>query len=68
MTIKEVLDNLSDSQKRQLYYAFESEVSQYIELPDSKFIGVNIGHLKHLNVELATGVWAVGQIKGKEDE
>jgi len=65
MTIKEVLDRLSDEQRRQLNYAFESEVAHYIELADGKFVGVNIERLKHLDVQINTGVWSIGKIKGK---
>lgn len=62
--IKEILDKLKPDQKRLLMYAFENEFSQYITLPDNKFIGVNAHNIKHLQVEEQAGKWAYGSVKG----
>lgn len=59
-TIKDTLDNLSPEQKRQLMYAFEHMLSQYISLPDGKFIGVHVDKIKNLHVTQKAGVWAIG--------
>ena len=63
MSIKSTLDSLPPEKRRQLLYAFENEFAQFIELPDGKFIGVNVTPIKHLHVEESAGVWAVGAIK-----
>jgi hypothetical protein len=49
-------------------YGFENSFSQYICLPGGRFIGVNIGNVKHLEIEQSAGVWAIGKIKGACDE
>ena len=63
MSIKTILDSLSDEQRRQLMYAFEHEFSQFIKLPENKFIGVNISPIGHLKIQEAVGKWAYGDIK-----
>jgi hypothetical protein len=67
VTIKETLNKLSESQKRQLSYAFENEFTQFVEYEPGKFVGVNVNHLKHLQVESSAGAWSTGSIKGKND-
>jgi hypothetical protein len=43
--------------------AFENEFEQYIELPDNKFVGVNVGPVQHLIITESAGQWAYGNIK-----
>ncbi len=62
--IKQLLDKLKHEERRQLMYAFEHQVSQYIELPDGKYLGVNTQHIKHLQAEEVAGSWSYGIIKG----
>ena len=66
MSIKSTLDSLSVEQQRQLLYAFENEFAQFIELPNKRFIGVNVSPIKHLRVEESAGAWAIGEIKKGE--
>jgi hypothetical protein len=72
MSIKDVLDGLSDEQRRQLMYAFEHQFSQFIKLPKdtenkTKFIGVNVKPIKHLRITEEAGVWATGEVLGDSD-
>jgi len=60
--IKMILDNLTEEQRAQLMYAFEQQISQYIELSDNRFIGVNVNTLKTLKIRESNGVWAYGEI------
>ena len=43
-------------------YAFENEFAQYIELGNSKFVGVNVEPLTNLRILEAAGVWSYGTI------
>jgi hypothetical protein len=63
MSIKEKLESLNEQDKRQLMYAFEHQIEQYIPLPDGNFIGVNVQNVPHLVITESTGVWATGEIK-----
>lgn len=65
MSIKTILDSLPNEQKRQLMYAFEHGFEQFIELPEGKFVGVNVTPIKHLEVTESAGKWAIGNVKGK---
>ena len=67
-TIKETIDSLKEYERRQLMYGFENSFSQYICLPGGRFIGVNIGNVKHLEIEQSAGVWALGKIRGACNE
>jgi len=64
MTIKETLSSLSDKERRLLMYAFEHSLGQHVTLPDNRFIGVNVEHIKNLEIEESAGVWAVGKVRG----
>ena len=61
--IREILDGLPQPQKNQLMMAFENDFEQYIELPNDKFIGVNVGPVRHLRIVESAGQWAYGDIK-----
>ena len=67
-TIKDALDSLREYERRQLMYGFEHSFSQFVCLPNGRFIGVNIKNIKHLEVEQEAGVWAIGKIKGTCEE
>ena len=61
--IKVILAILTSEQRKQLMYAFEREYSQFIELADNKFIGVNITEASNLEVTEERGVWSYGRIR-----
>ena len=63
--IKEILKSLTLEERKQLMYAFENEFTQYIDLPNNKFIGVNIQSIKCLEILESKGVWSYGK-KNKE--
>lgn len=63
MTIKEVLNTLPDKDRRLLMYAFEHELSQYVELEGNMYIGVNISGNKRLIPDSEAGVWSYGKVK-----
>ena len=65
-TFRERLDALTDDERRLLQYAFEQQIDgQFVTLPNNKFIGVNVQHVRHLQVEESIGCWAYGTIKSK---
>ena len=64
-TMRDRLNNLSIDHQRQLQYAFEQQFSQFVEIGDSKFVGVNVKHIAHLQIEESAGTWSYGTIKGK---
>ena len=68
MTIKSTLDKLPPEQKKQLMYAFEHELAQYVPIDNGNFIGVNVDPIKHLKVTERAGVWAIGEIKNERKE
>ncbi len=61
--IKELLNRLQPFERRQLMYAFDQEIAQYIELDGGIFVGVHVEPLKHLVIEEQAGVWACGKVK-----
>lgn len=61
--IRDTLNGLTTEQQRQLMYAFENEFSQFIRLPDDKFIGVNINQVRNLKITESAGKWAYGDVK-----
>lgn len=61
--IKEIMDKLSEEDKKQLMIAFEGEFTQIVELGDSKFIGVNVVDSETHNILEQTGVWSYGELK-----
>ena len=67
-TMRDRLNRLTVQQQRQLQYSFENQFSQYIELPDNKFIGVGVQSLKHLQIEESAGTWSYGTLKGNPNE
>lgn len=67
--IKNVLDRLTSEEQKQLMHAFEHGFEQYVELPDNKFIGVNVTPIKHLKITESAGNWYYGDImKGDKNE
>ena len=64
--IREILDSLVDSERNRLMVAFENDFEQYIELPNDKFVGVNVGPVCNLQILESAGQWAYGNIKRGE--
>jgi hypothetical protein len=66
--IREVLDSISDEDRRFLQIAFEHELAQFVKLKDHKgiyngeYIGVNCHQIKNLTPQMTAGVWSVGKI------
>jgi len=63
MTMRERLNSLSVDQQRRLQYAFEQQFSQYVEIGDNKFVGVNITGQRNLKILESAGTWVYGEIK-----
>lgn len=66
--LKEVLDNLTDEQRKQLMYAFENDLSQHVDLPGGRYIGVNTSHVRHLHASESAGKWSYGVNKAEQGE
>ena len=61
MILKSVLDRLETKDRDRLMHAFECHFSQAVNLPNNKFIGVNITH-PHFHIEEQVGLWSYGTI------
>ena len=61
MSLKSKLDSLTVNQRRLLLHAFEMHISQFVNLPDDHFIGVNISTPSFRMIE-TVGVWSFGKI------
>lgn len=61
MTIKEIIDSLSEDERKLLNYAFENSLSQFVRLPGGKFVGVNVSYLTYLEPDLIAGKWTYGR-------
>ena len=61
--IKEILKSLTPEQRKQLLYAFENNIPQYICIDGNRFIGVNVDHINHLIINQTEGVWSIGYLK-----
>ena len=61
--IKQLLKELDAVHKRQLMYAFEQEITQFVELEDGKFLGVNVDGIPFLEILEQAGSWAYGRIR-----
>ena len=64
-SIRNKLATLPASELAKLNYAFEHGLGQYIETGDNTFVGVNVGHFKHLDASETVGHWSHGIIKGE---
>ncbi|KKM89461.1 hypothetical protein LCGC14_1248450 [marine sediment metagenome] len=61
MSLKSKLDDLTVKERRRLMHAFEMHISQYVQLPDNYFVGVNITTSSFKIIE-QTGAWSYGKI------
>lgn len=60
--LKEILDSLRPIDRSALYYAFERELTFYVQLPGNRFIGVNTDSIPTLipDSDISRGAWRVG--------
>ena len=65
--LKDILDNLPEATRQQLFYAFEHGFCQVVKLPQDKYIGVNVADQHDLTVELQVGDWSYGRTKPRRD-
>jgi hypothetical protein len=61
--ITEIYNKLNKEQQELLNYAFENKISQLVELPDRRFIGVNIVATEYMIIEEEQNKWAIGHFK-----
>lgn len=61
MSIKSILDNLEPGEKRRLVHAFDNGFSQYVELENNRYVGVNIGSAPNFKILETAGVWSYGE-------
>jgi hypothetical protein len=60
-SIKELLDELTEEERRTLNYAFENLLAQYILMPDGRYIGVHLdGHPGLSEPDMRAGMWSSG--------
>lgn len=59
--INAIFKALTKEQQELLNYAFETGMSQLVELPDKKFIGVNIVTTEFMIIEEEQNRWAIGR-------
>lgn len=60
--LREALERLSDNEKARLFYALEQELTAWIALPESFFIGVHIRSVPSLTIMETQGVWSYGKV------
>lgn len=61
-TIKPILDTLKQQDQDAINYAFEHGLAFFVELPEKKFIGVNVVDIPFLYPDTTVGVWSIGRI------
>jgi CTP synthase (UTP-ammonia lyase) len=61
--INEIYKTLTKEQQRLLSYAFDNKISQLVELPGRRFIGVNLSPTEYMIVEETKNNWFVGYFK-----
>ena len=62
LTIREILDSLSETQRRQLMYAFEHNISQHVVYKPGHYVGVNVSPLHILKPNTVVNNWSEGTI------
>ena len=58
--LREILKTLSQEDRADLMFALEQELTKWIKLPESKFIGVHIKALPQLTIIESQGPWSYG--------
>jgi hypothetical protein len=65
MTIRSKIERLDMQQRRQLSYAFDNGIAQYVRMPNSDtFVGVHLvpARVPHLKINEVRGAWSTGTI------
>ena len=65
MTIRAKIERLDLQQRRQLSYAFDNGIAQYVRMPNSTtFVGVHFvpTRVPHLKIDEVRGAWSTGTI------
>ena len=63
LMLRETLNKLSLDDKRQLMYALEEGMAQFVELENKRFIGVYVECLTQLEILESVGAWSYGKIR-----
>lgn len=64
VNIKNILSKIDPLDRSRLFYAFDSDVTEYVTLEDGiHFLGVNIVGVPHLRIIVEQGKWAYGSIQ-----
>lgn len=63
MRINSIYSTLTKEQQQLLNYAFENKISQLVELPERRFIAVNIIATEYMIIEEEQNKWAIGRFK-----
>ena len=62
--IKHALGKITESQRRQLMYAFNEEIPQHVVLEDGvHFLGVHCEGISTLEIIETAGAWSYGRIR-----
>lgn len=59
--ITDIFNSLTKEQQQLLNYAFETGISQLVELGGGRFIGVNIVATPYMTIEEETNRWSIGK-------
>jgi hypothetical protein len=65
MNIRSKIELLSMQQRRQLSYAFDNGIAQYVRVPNSNtFVGVHLvpARVPHLKIQETRGSWSTGTV------
>jgi len=60
MILKSIIDSLKPEDRARLFHAFDHYFSQFVILPNNKFIGVNMICKSNFIVEEQVGAWSFG--------
>ena len=61
--MKEKIAELTDQQRRQLSFAFDSGISQIVKFGNNEFIGINLRCFKDFEVLETINTWTYGKLK-----
>lgn len=65
--IREVLDNLTEYERRVLIHSFENDIPQHIEVSKGRFVGVHLDPKNQkYNILESCGVWSIGELNKNE--
>lgn len=64
--IKELLNKLPKEKYKELMYAFEYDIPQYVTINDTEFIGVNCHNFKNLIIDHDEGHWSCGKLNNEQ--